>query len=598
MFLRISFGFLLAFCFVATVVPQAPKLNQDSLRYQAIEKFSKKTKFSRFIHKLTFRPINSKVIVLNQNKKENYTRVEGAIVRDINITTLDPFGYNIQDTTIHPRGFFKKAGNTLHKQTRNKIIENLLLFKRNEPFDSLLVNESERLIRLQKYVRDVFFYAVPTSGAGDSADVYITVADIWSIVPAYKRSSTAINFGITENNVLGYGHAFHADNQKNRISNTSITQFSYYVPNIGNSYISSRLEYFFTDSTDLVKSIEFERTFFSPLTKWAGGIFFGKLITYQTYTLSNSVRLFSAPTNILDIWGARSWQLFKDNSSDARTASLIVSSRFLMTRYPGAHPDEVPIGISGRENFYFAGIGITSRKYFQDKYIFKFGKTEDVPVGRYFGITTGLEARQKHRWYIGFKAAWGNYYSLGYLSSHLEYGTFKDESGFNQQVVTGHINYFTPLINIGNWRVRQFVKPTFIFGINRLPTDNLTFREEIMEFDGAGSTATHMLALTLQTQSYPPWDLFGFRFGPYLFSTFGMLGNKSGFSNSRLYSFFGLGVLIKNDYLMFDTFQISLVYYPFLPDKGYHIFKANAYNTSDFGFKDFELGKPGVVDYR
>lgn len=473
-----------------------------------------------------------------------------------------------------------------------------MLFKRNEPFDSLLVNESVRLIRLQKYVRDVFFYAVPTSGAGDSADVYITVADIWSIVPAYKRSSTAINVGITENNVLGYGHAFHADNQKNRISNTSITQFSYYVPNIGSSYISSRLEYFFTDSSDLVKSIEFERNFFSPLTKWAGGVFIGKIIADQTYTLSDSVRLFSAQKNILDIWGARSWQLFKDNSTDARTASLIVSSRFLMTRYPGAHPDEVPIGISGRRNFYFAGIGITSRRYFQDKYIFKFGKTEDVPVGRYFGITTGLEARQKHRWYFGFKAAWGNYYSLGYLSSHMEYGTYKDESGFNQQVVTGHINYFTRLINIGNWRVRQFVKPTFIFGINRLPTDNLTFREEFMEFDGAGSTATHMLALTLQTQSYPPWDLFGFRFGPYLFSTFGMLGNKSGFSNSRLYSFFGLGVLIKNDYLMFDTFQISLVYYPFLPDKGYHTFKANAYKTSDFGFKDFELGKPGVVDYR
>lgn len=579
-------------------MPQAPKPNQDSLRYQAIEKFSQKTKFSRFIHKLTFRPINSNVIGQNKYKTENYIRVEGAIVRDIHIVTIDPFGYHIQDPTIQPKSFFKKAGNTLHKQTRTKIIENLLLFKRNEPFDSLLVNESERLIRLQKYVRDVFVYAAPTSRTRDSADVYITVADIWSIVPAYTRSSSSINVGITDNNVLGYGHAFHADNQKSRISTASITQISYYVPNIGSSYISSRLEYFFTDSIDLVKSIEFERTFFSPLTKWAGGIFIGKIITDQTYTLRDSVRLFSAPTNILDIWGARSWQLFKGNYSDARTASLIVSSRFLMTRYPGEHPDEVPTDISGRENYYFAGIGITSRKYFQDRYIFKFGKVEDVPVGRYFGITTGLEVRQKHRWYIGLKTAWGNYYPFGYLSSHLEYGTFKDASGFNQQVVTGHINYFTRLIHFGNWRVRQFVKPTFIFGINRLSTDNLTFREGIFEFDGAGSSATHMLALTLQTQSYPPWDFFGFRFGPYLFSTFGMLGDKSGFSNSRLYSYFGLGVLIKNDYLMFDTFQISLVYYPFLPDRGHHIFKANAYKTGDFGFRDFELGKPGVVDYR
>jgi hypothetical protein len=107
-----------------------------------------------------------------------------------------------------------------------------------------------------------------------------------------------------------------------------------------------------------------------------------------------------------------------------------------------------------------------------------------------------------------------------------------------------------------------------------------------------------MLVLTLQTQSYAPWSLLGFNFGPYLFSSFGILGNvTSGFSHSKIYSLLGLGVLIKNNYLTFNTFQISMTFYPYMPGNAYNIFKSNAYKTSDYGFSDFDISKPRVVDY-
>ena len=301
----------------------------------------------------------------------------------------------------------------------------------------------------------------------------------------------------------------------------------------------------------------------------------------------------------MDAWGAHSWQLFKGNSTGARTTNFILSGRFVTTRYPEGLPKEIPSDLSGKENFYYTGVGVTSRKYEQDFYVFKFGKVEDVPVGRYIGLTMGLERRTNPRWYMGLKGAWGKYYPFGYLSSHLEYGTFINDTGFNQQAITGYFNYFSPLLNFGDWKLRQFIKPAMVFGINRHPTDNLTFLDGIKEFEGVDSPATHMLALTLQTQSYPPWDLMGFRFGPYLVSTFGLLGNSdTGFSKSRLYSFFGFGLQVKNDYLVFNTFQISFVYYPYLPPMAYNVFKTNAYKTDDFGFRDFEIAKPGVVDYR
>ena len=75
-----------------------------------------------------------------------------------------------------------------------------------------------------------------------------------------------------------------------------------------------------------------------------------------------------------------------------------------------------------------------------------------------------------------------------------------------------------------------------------------------------------------------------------------MLGNEvSGFKNSKVYSQIGLGVLIKNEKLVFNTFQISIAFYPVIPGRGKNIFKFNSFKSTDFGFRDFEIGKPATV---
>jgi hypothetical protein len=368
---------------------------------------------------------------------------------------------------------------------------------------------------------------------------------------------------------------------------------SYYSP------VTSNLQYLFSENRNIVRSIELKRLFYSPLTKWAGGIFVGQMILPQSYVYQDTIRFLSSRTNIQDYWGAKSWQLFKGSWSGGRITSLILSGRILITRYPGRPPEAVTANVFRNENSYFTGIGITSRNYLQDKYIFNFGKVEDIPVGRVIGITTGFNSQETHRFYLGLNVAWGNYYRFGYLTTHLEYGTFKGQKGFQQGVFTGRMNYFTRLLTIGDWKIRQFARPTLIFGINRFPTDNLTFSEGMKGFEDLEYSATRMMVLTLQTQSYSPLNLWGFNFGPYFFTSLGMLGNEtSGFSKSHLYSLFGFGVLVKNNYLTFNIFQISVTFYPYIPGKGYNIFKTNAYKTSDYGFRDFEISKPGVAVYR
>jgi len=611
------------------VVHDSLKVTQDSLTFKSIEKYSQKSKFTRFIHSLIFKHVTIEpkqpVKKSKIKKPKPYRKTQGKIVRNIHITTLDPFGYNLQDTTRHPQGFIVKAGNSVHVKTRPWIIQNLLLFKKDEPYDSLLVNESVRLIRSQNYVRDVFLYALPSQKA-DSVDVYIRVSDVWSLVPALSLSGTTIKAGLADNNFAGLGSRLDGNVQRNRNTGVNSSRLSYLIPNIRNSYISFNIQYFFPGNTnlirnydfvrsyysplssnllylfsqnkDIVRSIELSRIFYSPLTIWAGGIFIGQLITAQSYILNDTIRYSASRTNIKDIWGARSWQLRNWNSPDGRITSFILAGRIVSTRYPGRSREAVPSNIFNKEDTYFAGIGITSRKYTQDSYIFNYGKIEDVPVGKALGLTLGMDVQNRSRMYLGLKASSGNYYHFGYLSIDLEYGTFIGSMGLQQGVIIGRMNYYTKLLDLRHWKLRQFIRPVLIFGINRLSNDNLTFNGEIKGFEKLDYSATRMMALTLQTQTYAPWSLLGFNFGPDFFSSFGMLGDESsGFSKSKLYSLFGLGVLIRNNYLTFNTFQISITFYPIIPGDGNNIFKSNAYKTSDYGFMDFDISKPKVIDY-
>jgi hypothetical protein len=219
-----------------------------------------------------------------------------------------------------------------------------------------------------------------------------------------------------------------------------------------------------------------------------------------------------------------------------------------------------------------------------------------------YGLTGGYQIKNSvGRRYIGARISSGNYHPWGYLSSNFEYGTFFHESHPEEGVFTAGINYFTGLFEVGKWKFRQFVKPQFTVGLNRFVYDSLTLNDGygLDGFNSSSLSGTKRMVLTFQTQTYAPWNLIGFHFGPFFTCSLGMIGDVvKGFKNSKLYSLFGLGVLIKNENLVFNTFQISISFYPIIPGKGFDILKMNSFSTSDFGFRDFEIGKPANTVFR
>ncbi|NTW24934.1 MAG: hypothetical protein HGA37_09555 [Lentimicrobium sp.] len=591
---------------------QEPPVIKDSTSvYRNIETFSVRRKFTKFMYQLLFKPVavspgkkDAKKKVYKKLIQKPYSAFEGKIIRKISIVTLDPFGYSIADTIVRPPTFISKNGNALHVKSKQIAIRNLLLIRKNQVFDSLLVKESERLVRSQGYITDVSFIVLATPKTSDSVDVYIRELDSWSIIPGGAASATGVKVNLRDNNFMGLGHESVNEIGWNRTNGDYGYKVNYYVPNIRNTYINSTLHFGREESGDFDRSFAIDRPFFSPFAKWAAGVsftqYFRQNYIHATDSLQTSQRV---KFNIHDYWVGNSIRLFKGNTEYRRVTNFISAVRFIKVRYY-----EKPIEsqytrqLFADEYSYLASIGISTRKYMQDKYIFKFGVTEDVPVGKVISLTGGYQAKNKNgRYYLGARVSAGNYYPWGYLGFNLESGTFITASHAEQGVFSAGANYYTGLFEVGKWKFRQFVKPQLIIGINRFAPDSLTLNDGygMDGFNSSSLSGNSRIILTMQTQSYAPWNFIGFRFGPFFTFSVGKLGDaETGFRYSKMYSQIGLGVLIKNDHLVINTFQISIAFYPVIPGIGQNIFKANSFRTVDIGLRDFEIGKPAVVVFQ
>lgn len=597
----------------------------DSAKYIAVQRFSGKSKVAKLVYRALFRPLGrEKKPELSSMEREEafyHRSSQNRIIRNIRIVTLDPFGYELRDSTETAERLLMKAGNFLHAKTSSSVIKNLLLFRENEKYDSLLIKESERLIRSQDYIRDVYLFT--QSASRDSIDVTIRVLDVWSLVPSAALSPSVTSVGIRDLNFAGTGHNLDASTLWRKPGGANLTSLRYFMPNILNSYTSVNLQYLFSpngnlseaagfdkyfftpvsynpqylfsDNPNIIRSIEVNRPFYATVTRWAGGMFLGQVMATQSYEASDSLRFITHPTNIQDYWLGHSFRF--SNGRDMIT-SLVIAGRLVTTRTPQRSSQAREAGLFSPHTFYFASLNLISRKYFRDRYVFNYGKIEDVPAGRSIGLTFGQEYRQRNRYYIGLSTSAGTYYGFGYLGFRLSYGTFHGADGFHEGMISGSVNFFTRLLDLGNWKIRQFVSPSFIYGINHLPVPNQPLKIGIKGFESIESHASNITVVSLQTQSYAPWNLAGFHFGPYFFSHIGFMGEEppSGTRKSRVYSLMGFGILIKNDYLMFKTFQVSLSFYPFIPGRGYNLFRTNSYKASDYGFRDFDVTKPGIVE--
>src|SRR5690606_26546323 len=285
----------------------------------------------------------------------------------------------------------------------------------------------------------------------------------------------------------------------------------------------------------------------------------------------------------------------------------IITNLITSVRYYNQNYSEQPTQLYDPYHFYsdnknlLVSAHISSFNYVKDQYIFYDNIIEDIAVGKTLGITTGLQWKNNlRRPYLGAKLAFGDYFRTGYFGGSIQWGTYFNRRTLEESVFRIEGMYFSKVFQLGNWKFRQFFNPEFVIGYNRLNYEkdriSLNGRYGIEGFDSYHLRGTKKLLLNFQTQSYAPKQWLGFRFNPFLNMSLGMIGDTSHvLFDKRMYARFGLGVQIDNDYLIFNRFQLSISYFPSIPDNGHHIFKTNNLRNNQFQLQQFNVGQPEPV---
>ncbi|MBT8081955.1 MAG: hypothetical protein KJP08_03890 [Gammaproteobacteria bacterium] len=163
-----------------------------------------------------------------------------------------------------------RAANRLHIDTRDRVILDQLLFKPGELFEARLLEESERILRQNKYLYDADI-SIERAADGE-VDLRVQTRDVWSLTPELSVSrsggETRTRIGLEETNLLGRGQTvrFLRDEDDDRREN--IVEFS--DRNLGHSRVSmlARL----SDNSDGDATLlSVVRPFYALDARWAAG---------------------------------------------------------------------------------------------------------------------------------------------------------------------------------------------------------------------------------------------------------------------------------------------------------------------------------------
>lgn len=591
------------------VIPiHAQQPNDTIAFYRKLEIKADEYKSTQLLYRAFFESSQDSMEVSKKKTKSvnQFIRYKGKMVRHINVLVLDPFGYSVNDHNEQPDKI-ERWGNRYHITTKQWVIKNMLLFEADKAIDPLEISESERLLRAWPHVNDARIY-VQTLGAKarDSVDIVVVVQDKWttSISGTFSLSSPEII--VTEKNFLGLGNQLIQGVEWNRDEGFVNNIGEYSIRNIKKTYITATASYALSRELKRM-GLSFDRPFYSPLAKWAAGAAvttnYG-LFKQYSIAIADSVG-YDLYFNDVDLWGAKSIPLnnSKTASLDERSSNFIIGARYYRLNHFKRPSFEVDSEYVNRDEvMYLANVGFSHNTYYRDKYLYRFGANEDIPEGFSVEYTQGKLKKEDmlSLHYSGLKMAAGKYFDrFGYLSGALGYGTFYNRQMASMGVVNIDLLYFSDLLNAGKWNFRQFTRYKMVHGIGRESYEWVTINgAQMYGFDSDLLRGKSKMMVSMEMVIYSPYQLIGFRFAPVVSVGFATVGDDfASLFNSRIFRVYSLGIMIRNEYLIMNSFQLSIGLYPYMPGNANYSVKANNINTLNGKPGDFMISKPELVNY-
>ncbi len=534
-----------------------------------------KGKVTKKVKSLLFQ--NPKDTILEKKSEVGFMRYQGKIIRKITINHLG-FEQNINDTTRYRVvNSITRLANSLHTNTKEEIIRNNLFFKENKPIDPYRLADNERYLRDLNFILDARILVKPIRGSRDMVDVLVITRDVFSIGASFTpKSQSSFKFDLYDANLSGLGQRTEfiglVDTERDP---TFGVQLLYSKNSIKGSFIDATVSYTQLNSgasygleNESALFIKLDRPLVSPYSRWAGGI---------QLSSNWSVNVFQTPDTafrnyryqVKDFWIG--YNIGIKHRAENRNRHFIGIRTFEQSfiQRPSQNLEELNPTYNN-QTFLLGAFTFYNQNFYRTKYIYGFGRTEDIPYGRSITLLAG-QAKQ-----LGFTRP---YFGVEFNKSVVrKNGDFREYSlrtgGFKNEkiediTILASASLFSKLIEWKGLKIRQSLGISYTTILNQTISFPLRIDNDfgINNFRADSLLGTQRFGLGAETFLFIRPTLLGFHFAPFIFAHMALVApKKETLFDQKAYFGLGGGIRTRNENLIFGTIELRMFYFPVITE--------------------------------
>lgn len=574
--MRAGFLFLMLCCVLQPVLlfgqeqGDSTRSATDTTRAEKIINDIKESKLSRSIlnsitRKNPDNPVNA------VRSEEAFMPYRGRIIRKIILRHID-FQKTVYDTTRNIRNTITRIGNKLHGTSREWLIRDNLFIRENKQLNPWKLADNERYLRDRDFLLDAKFYVIPLRSP-DSVDIVVLTRDVFSLGGTLNPSSPSrTRIRLYDANLAGWGQRvqFNALIDSDRDPHFAY-EFLYRKNSIGGTFINGTVGYTqlntgssYGEEQEKAYYLRFDRPLVSPYTRYAGGMELSR---------NWSENFFHSPDTLFrdyryvvnDFW--LGYNVGANRNFEDRSRHFIAIRAFdqHFTRVPWQQRERERLLYSD-QSFVLASATFFRRDFYTARYIYGFGRTEDVPYGHSVSATVGM-TRQRgiERPYFGLEAEKslvtrvGEFYTLA-----LRAGGYSGDDGLEDATILLSGALTSRLIPQGTFLFRQTIRADYTRVYKQRTSIPLDINNEfgLQYFRADSLWGTKRFNIHTETLAFSPWELLGFRFAPFAFGQMALISGNDGSIFRKPYFAFGGGIRTRNENLIFGTVELRMLYYP------------------------------------
>lgn len=523
------------------------------------------------------------------DSKNPYEEYEGKSIRNIYIRKQNVFSNNIYDTVyVKKREYLiEKVSEVLHEKTKTFVIQNNLFIDKDSLVDKNRLADNERLLRSLPYMHDARIFVIPLPGQKDWVDIEVLVQDLWSIGGSFTPNDvTYYQWKVYDRNFLGYGQTLSYKGQyRTPRSQALSSEFSYEKDNLFGWFVNPYIIYSELnggaqigkqDETSL--TVGARRSIYMPTARLAGGYMFSNNKSVNT-RMEVDTSYYNYRYKIQDLWGGITFSGFKVSGDDYDIISRQNRSRiFLAARYYNRtflqQPTQEAAIASSLYNDQSFAIGQATYfryEFFKTRYLYGFGRTEDIPKGYSYYVNSGIDRRlSQERYYLGLASfnTWVRPSGCFFLLDLRASAFYNHPNGVQDFIVKGEGTYVTQIKELGRWKSRFYLTLNYAKIINPQLNGGLNINNTngLQQFNSALLSGYQSSSISLITNLFPRFRLMGFRFAFILVTQLAQIGTDTEFLyNNKIYTGLGTGFRTKNENLVFDEFECLFYWFPNSP---------------------------------